>query len=458
MQKPARHPAILAAPVIGATLLLSPPLQAQADKPVVGYLYTTTNGGGVNQVVRLARYADGSLGDEKTYPTMVRGGADPTAPALGDYDAQGQTRIVGHHLLTADIGADMVSVFSIDRPTGALSLVANVPSHGAKPVSITSTPVRGQPGKYWVAVGNQWGQPTVIYGGAKLTRLSSDAFLKGDLSQPDASDADRTIVLYQLDDATGALTYARTLDRYPRENGGASEVLFSPDGDKLAVTTWGIPHFLTDDPKLSEMHPSRVYMYDFADGAVSHRRQFQEAGIAGSVGFEWGPHSSMLYVTNFSLTNAKGDDGLTVLRDDGDRLTKTANFATGGTHPKDIDEACWSVLSPAKDMLYVVSYATNVITPFRLDPATGKVLERLPLITRGTGYAPPNDAKDATISSDGKHMYWLGSFESYSVNLYDLGEHGDATYKRQYTLEATKASVGKPGVFDLAGIAQYDLF
>ena len=458
MRKSAHHSMMLVAPVIGATLLLSSPLHAQGGKPVVGYLYTTTNGEGVNKVVRLARYGDGSLGDEKTYSTMVRGGANSKAPALGDYDAQGQTRIVGHHLLTADIGADLVSVFKIDRPTGELSFVANVPSHGNKPVSITSTPVLGQPGKYWVVVGNQWGQPTVIYGGDKLTRLPNDAFLKGDLSKPAESDADRTIVLYQLDDASGALTYTRTLDQYPRENGGASEVLFSPDGDKLAVTTWGIPHFLTDDPKLSEMHPSRVYMYDFADGAVSHRRHFQEAGIAGSVGFEWGPHSSMLYVTNFSLTNAKGDEGLTVLRDDADRLTKIENYTTGMTHPKDTDEACWSVLSPAKDMLYVVSYATNVITPFRLDPATGKILERLPLITRGSGFAPPNDSKDLTISSDGKHMYWLGSFESYSISLYDLGDHGTSTYKGQYTLEATKAAVGKPGVYDLAGVAQYDLF
>ena len=56
----------------------------------------------------------------------MRGGANHNAPAVGDYDAQGQTRIVGHYLLTADIGANMVSVFRIDRPTGALTFVANV--------------------------------------------------------------------------------------------------------------------------------------------------------------------------------------------------------------------------------------------------------------------------------------------------------------------------------------------
>lgn len=457
MRKSVYQSLMLGAPAVGAALLFAPQAQAQGGKHVVGYLYTTTNGEGINEVVRLARYDDGSVGDEKTYSTKVRGGANHKAPALGDYDAQGQTRIVGNNLLTADVGANVVSVFKIDRPTGALTFVANVPSHGDKPVSITSTPVKGQPGKYWVAVGNQWNQPTVIYGGAKLTRLPNDAFFKHDLSKPDASDANRTIVLYKLDDASGALTYVRTLDHYPRENGGTSEISFSPDGRKLAVTTWGIPHFLTSDPKLKEMHPSRVYMYDFSNGVVSHRRYFEEAGIAGSVGFEWGPHANKLYVTNFSIINAKGDNGLTVLQDGHDRLTKVANFPTGKTHPKDIDEACWSVLSPSKNMLYVISYVTNVITPFRLDPETGKVLERLPLITRGNGYAPEGDAKDAAISSDGKHMYWLGSFGSYSINLYDLSSDGEAMYKGQYTLKTTKAAVGKPGVYDLAGIAQYDL-
>ena len=85
------------------------------------------------------------------------------------------------------------------------------------------------------------------------------------------------------------------------------------------------------------------------------------------------------------------------------------------------------------------------------------MLERMPLITRGTGYAPEGDSKDVTISSDGKHMYWLGAFGSYSINLYDVGADGSATYKGQYTLRATKSAVGRPGVYDLGGIAQYDL-
>lgn len=205
------------------------------------------------------------------------------------------------------------------------------------------------------------------------------------------------------------------------------------------------------------MHPSRVYVYDFANGMVSRRRHFEEAGISGTVGFEWGPRAEILYVTNFSIINAKGNNGLTVLKDGSDRVIKIANFPTGQTEPKDIDEACWSALSPREDLPYVVSYVTNVITPFKLDPASGEVLQRMPLITRGTGNAPPSDSKDVTISSDGKHMYWLGSFASYSINLFDLAADGSASYKGQYVLEATKAAVGQPGVNDLAGLTQYDI-
>ena len=217
------------------------PVDAQAvvTKRIVGYLYTTTNGEGINEIVRLARYEDGTVGDEKTYPTYVRGGANHEAPALGDYDAQGQTQIIGDFLLTADIGAHSISVFKIDRQSGELTLIASVNSYGQKPVSISSMPVVGQPGMFWVAVGNQWDQPTVIYEGDKLRRLPSDQFLTGDLSKPHPSDKDRTIELYRLDNRDGTLTHVRTLDHYSRENGGASQVAFSPDGRKLAVSTWG---------------------------------------------------------------------------------------------------------------------------------------------------------------------------------------------------------------------------
>ena len=91
---------------------------------------------------------------------------------------------MGDFLLTAEEGAHLISIFKIDRPSGELTLISNVNSYGEKPVSISATPVVGQPDKFWVAVGNQWGQPTVIYADEKLQRLPSDSFLRGDLSKP----------------------------------------------------------------------------------------------------------------------------------------------------------------------------------------------------------------------------------------------------------------------------------
>jgi hypothetical protein len=45
----------------------------------------------------------------------------------------------------------------------------------------------------------------------------------------------------------------------------------------------------------------------------------------------------------------------------------------------------------------------------------------MPLIAREKEYTPSSASKDVTISSDGKHMYWLESFESYSINIFALG-------------------------------------
>jgi hypothetical protein len=97
-------------------------------------------------------------------------------------------------------------------------------------------------------------------------------------------------------------------------------------------------------------------------------------------------------------------------------------------------------------------------TPWETIPAfVGELTDEEVSTPPREGYAPPNDSKDAVITPDAKHLYRLGSFESYSINRYDLAADGQATYKGQYTLKATKAAVGNPGVFDLSGIVQYDL-
>ena len=56
---------------------------------LAGYLYTTTNGEGTNQVIKLDRYSDGSTRNEIAYTTNSGGGANTAAggDARGDFDS-----------------------------------------------------------------------------------------------------------------------------------------------------------------------------------------------------------------------------------------------------------------------------------------------------------------------------------------------------------------------------------
>ena len=81
----------------------------------------------------------------------------------------------------------------------------------------------------------------------------------------------------------------------------------------------------------------------------------------------------------------------------------------------------------------------------------------MPLIAREKEYTPSSASKDVTILSDGRHTYWLGSFSLIRLISSLSGPDGAATYRGQYTLAATKTRLDQPGVYDLGGIAQYDL-
>jgi hypothetical protein len=142
---------------------------------IVGYLYTTTNGEGENEVVTCA-YEDGTL-LLKTYPTGGKGGSDHSAPAHGDYDAQGNLKIVGNVLITTNPGDNTISTFRVNKTNGDLKFLSIVDSHGDRPVTLDFLSVEGSSNEYWVAVGNQWGTPTVLYDGDKLKRYPDDAFL-----------------------------------------------------------------------------------------------------------------------------------------------------------------------------------------------------------------------------------------------------------------------------------------
>ncbi|MDQ2864290.1 MAG: lactonase family protein, partial [Bacteroidota bacterium] len=164
---------------------------------VVGYLYTTTNGEGINNVVRFSRHLDGSLSDETSYTTNSKGGANVAAggDAHGDFDAQGGVQIIGNYLLNVNAGGNTISVFNLDKKTGDLSLKDNVNSGGTRPTSIGYTKKNGSNDEYWVVVGNQWNNPNIQKDPPNIERYPNDAFYMHDLTQPDPTDNERNIQL-----------------------------------------------------------------------------------------------------------------------------------------------------------------------------------------------------------------------------------------------------------------------
>ncbi|MEP4380015.1 MAG: hypothetical protein ABJ215_13840 [Alphaproteobacteria bacterium] len=428
-----------------------------AGTDVKGYLYTSLNGEGVNQVVSFERLVDGNLGTQKAYSTNSAGGANVNAggDAAGDFDAQGALQIIGDHLLVVNAGGNTISVFDVDKSDGGLALSDNVSSGGVRPVSIAYVKKAGSKDQYWVVVGNQWNNPNVQKGGPGEgpIEMYPNAAFHADGGGHEQRLAERNIFLFSFDSNTGALTPEKSLDSFVGTHGGPTTVAFNNDGTKLGVSTWGIAHFGTKNPTAQK--PSRVYVYDFDKGAgsVSNARYFEEQGIAGSIGFSWDKTSSTLFVSNFNLTLEKRDNSLTVLRDDGRSVTKVAKFGTG--IGDDIDEACWTTLSPDGTKLYLSSFGGNLISEFDVAPG-GKVSKvgsgADTTFARRKPGTPAGDTKDMYITDDGKFMYVLGAFQTFTVSRFDLESPGSLKFAREARVgTATRSGAGAYNFLGLTG-------
>ncbi|MEO5685649.1 MAG: hypothetical protein ABIQ88_23580 [Chitinophagaceae bacterium] len=424
------------------------------DEKPVGYLYTSINGEGENRVVRFSRSNNGGLSNEKSWGTGGNGGANVAAggDAHGDFDAQGSVQIIGDWLLAVNAGSNQVAVFSLDRKSGDLGFKSNTVSGGTRPVSIAFTKKgNNNNSEYWVVVANQWNNPNVQKDGAKIERYPSNAFFMADLSKPDATDAERNIRLFSFNSVTGTLSPEKLLDTYNRENGGPTTVSFSDDGKKIAVSTWGIAHFDTQVTSVTEQHPSRVYIYDFVSGNISGRRYFEEKGIAGSIGFSWARNSSSkLYVSNFNLIPEKIDNSVTVLEDNSSTVIKKSNY--GVTAGSAINEACWTALSPDGNNLYVASFQTNLVSAFSVNGASLS----LKSVDQRKDVAPNGDSKELWVSPDGKFVYNLGAFQSFSINLFTASGN-NIKYKSQTILGTTASGLGTAGKYNFLGLTGYDL-
>lgn len=429
------------------------------DKEVAGYLYTSLNGEGTNAVIAIERHEDGTLGQQTAYSTGVLGGANRAAggDAAGDFDSQGAIQMIDGNLLVVNAGGNAISVFSLDEQTGDLSDLKNVDSGGARPVSIGYVR-KGDSDEYWVVVGNQWNNPNVQKGGAGEgpIEMYPNAAFHADGGGHEAVLDDRNITLFSFNAKTGELSKETMLDSYNGTNGGPTTVAFNRDGTKLAVSTWGIAHFGTATPTAQKA--SRVYVYDFdgVAGAVSNRRFFEQDGISGTIGFDWDRNTDNLFVSNFNLTPELRDHSLTVLQDDGQNVTKIANFGTG--NGDDIDEACWTHINPEGDKLYVSSFGGNLISEFDID-AQGNISQvgnapETAYTLRAPG-TPAGDTKDMFITADGQFMYNLGAYQTFGVAAFQVSDTGSLDLVDEFKVQA--ATETGPGVYNFLGLIGFDL-
>ncbi|MBT8078115.1 MAG: lactonase family protein [Gammaproteobacteria bacterium] len=448
---------VAAAAIAGCATLIAG--AAHADK-INGYLYTSLNGEATNQVIAIERYAGGRLGKQVAYPTGSKGGANRAAggDAAGDFDSQGAIQIIGDYLLVVNAGGNTISVFDLDRKTGKLAKRVNVASGGTRPVSIANVPKAGASGQHWVVVGNQWNNPNVQKGGKGEgpIEMYPDAAFHAAGGGHTANLADRNVYLFSFDERTGSLTPERSLDSYVGTHGGPATVAFNADGSKLAVSTWGIAHFATETP--TRQKPSRVYVYDFdrKSGAASNVRFFEQKGVAGSIGFSWHDKTSTLFVSNFNLVPETRDHSLTVLRDDGKSVRKIGNFGTG--EGADIDEACWTILDASGRRLYVSSFGGNLISVFDVaDNGSVKPIGNRSetVYARRKDGTPPGDTKDMYITSDGRYLFNLGAYQTFTVSSFDIDDNGTLRLNEEYKVQA--ATEKGPGAYNFLGLTGIDM-
>jgi hypothetical protein len=374
-------------------------------------------------------------------------------------------------------GGNTVSVFELDRATGDLTLRGQpVDSAGARPVSL-SVQASGQEGVYWVAVGNQLFSPHVQLGGPGEDpiqfvpdRQTIEGIANGTI---DSTDARRNLALFRFDVSAKSLTLVRVVEEYGITNGGPTCVQFSPDGTKLAVVTFGVPHLFTAQIRTEYQQPGRTIVYDFdkGTGATSNMRYYEEQGVAASIGFDWNPvpGRNLIYLTNGNLAEGKRDHGVMVLEAQASGIAKPQFFATGagngsthmnGSLPASSSEDCWTAISTKGDILWVSSSAAAIVTTFDIDLATGMLTAVGPgpnseFVQRPPG-TPVADTKDMFPSPDGRFLYLIGSFESFDVVTFDIS---DTSPVLTLDNEMPVAAATPPGAgnFNFLGLTGYDL-
>jgi 6-phosphogluconolactonase (cycloisomerase 2 family) len=223
------------------------------------------------------------------------------------------------------------------------------------------------------------------------------------------------------------------------------------------VATWGIAHLTSGFPGQFQQ-PARVYVYDFnsKSGNATNPRFFEEAGVAGSIGFSWSPVSGrdLLYVSNFNLAEDKLDYGVTVLEATSQSVVSVQNFRTGETGS--LVEDCWTAISRDGSVLWVSAFGANIVSSFQIGQADGYLSavgggNTTRFVSRPT--APVGDTKDLWPTPDGRWLYNLGAFESFKAVEFAINATSLSLVEEVPVRAATPRA---RGAFNFLGLTGFD--
>lgn len=395
-----------------------------------GYIYTSTNATAGNAIIAVGRKSDGALTELPGSPYATGSTGDA---AEGDFDHQWALRIVGDYLLAVNAGANPVnssiSVFKINRSDGSLTQVDqntstpamdNIDSRGVRAVSIASKVINGI---NWILVGNQYANPN-------YQKSPAQAF-----GFPVVTTPLRNVTVFKFDQTNGVLQYQSIGATYTDgTNGGPCTVEFNSTGTKVAVSTWGIPHFDVPDADLSLQKPGRLFVYNFSGGALTQTGMYEETGVSGNIGLSWSPNDNYIYLANFNLHSLKETNSVTV--HDGTTAAKVQNFGTSDRN----DEACWTWVSLDKQKLHVASFTSNAVSSFDIGADNKLSVSLSPnfVIRRGV---PLIDTKDMH-EADG-YLFVSGAFQSHSISTFKRNVSTGALTEISSSPYAIPSSAGK---------------
>jgi 6-phosphogluconolactonase (cycloisomerase 2 family) len=376
----------------------------------VGGVFTMTNAREGNEVVALARQADGTLVELGSFPTggMGSGTFEDSANALviGTADGEaGPNNLIeeGSLLFATNAGSDSITVFTIGATE--LEVVAEVPSGGKKPVSLS---VNG--GILYVLNSGESTNDLVDSQGNFIANCTTGTpSITGFTVTADGG-------LEPIPDSTRRLSGLG--------GSGCAQISFTPDGTVLVAT-----ERLADDQGApgAEGDEGVLVAYPRNDDGTLGDPQVTPATGSGPFGFTFAK-SGELYVTeqfDGPMGVGLGAVASYSVGADGALTATSGSVQTGGT------DTCWVVVTDDGRYGYAVSFFEGGrITSYTLEGGL-MVLEEdaSPEVIEG--------AADIALSRDSDYLYQLNAFMG-TIDVFSIEDDGRLTFVQK--IDATGAS------------------